>query len=112
MARMDSTSSTLPQPSGVSPDQNGPPIAQHPIPSALTSIPERPKARFMICLLDISLVYLIGTLPLAGHPNAFAGPHGVESVLGRATVARWSFSRPAATTLPTTRTPSPTTLDG
>ena len=36
---------------GVSPDQNGSPVAQHPILSALTSIPERPKGRLMVCLL-------------------------------------------------------------
>jgi hypothetical protein len=33
----------LPQPTGVSPFQNGPPIAQQPIPSALTLMSDGPK---------------------------------------------------------------------
>ena len=45
MARMDSASSTSPQPTGLSPRQKGPPMAQQPMPSALTSILLRPRVR-------------------------------------------------------------------
>src|SRR5690606_8749328 len=48
-ARMDSASSTAPQPYGwPSRPQNGPPIAQHPMPSALTGMPLRPRVRVVM----------------------------------------------------------------
>jgi hypothetical protein len=48
MARIDSSSLTSPQPTGVSPDQNGPPIAQQPRPIALTVMPDRPNFLEMV----------------------------------------------------------------
>jgi hypothetical protein len=42
-AAADSSSSTSPQPSGMPSMLNGPPIAQHPNPISLTSMPLRPK---------------------------------------------------------------------
>jgi hypothetical protein len=48
MARNDSASSTTPQPRGVWPSQNGPPMAQHPIPMALTLIPDLPIVRVKV----------------------------------------------------------------
>ena len=44
-ARTDSSSSTSPQPAWPVPIVQGPPIAQQPTPSALTSMPLRPSAR-------------------------------------------------------------------
>jgi hypothetical protein len=40
---VDSSSSTSPQPSGLPSKVTGPPIAQHPNPISLTSMPLRPK---------------------------------------------------------------------
>src|SRR5947207_10037690 len=54
MARMDSLSSTSPHPLGDSPDQKGPPIAQHPRPSTLTRMPDRPNGLVSALCISIS----------------------------------------------------------
>src|SRR5664279_320213 len=51
MARVDSASSTMPQPACVPDICHGPPIAQQPIPTAEASMPLRPSVRFKWRLL-------------------------------------------------------------
>src|SRR5215831_11845139 len=59
-AAADSPSSTSPQPSGLPSMVNGPPIAQHPNPISLTSMPLRPKT---LPIAVPSLSPLPGTQP-------------------------------------------------
>src|SRR5215208_2266519 len=61
MARTDSLSSISPQPPCPSSQRQGPPIAQHPNPIALTCRPERPNVRWnafvvvVICLFPFRI---------------------------------------------------------
>ncbi|MNW58198.1 hypothetical protein D3C74_360450 [compost metagenome] len=59
IARIDSVSSTSPQPSGKPSSQNGPPIAQPPKPSGLTCSGVEPKVFFSIFHSSIFLVIYI-----------------------------------------------------
>jgi hypothetical protein len=55
MARVDSASSTLPQPAGLPSNTHSPPIAQHPIPKALASMPLLPIVRVIAVLISLFL---------------------------------------------------------
>ena len=52
-AAADSSSSASPQPSGLPSIVTGPPMAQHPNPIALTSMPLRPRTLFIPVPFDI-----------------------------------------------------------
>ena len=77
-AATDSPSSTSPQPSGMPSMVNGPPIAQHPNPISLTSMPLPPKTLFMGVL---SLHSLLGiSLGHGAHSRSSQPVHGRGTV--------------------------------